>query len=438
MDLLRRAIHGGEPPFTPIPGSFPEDAMTTHDSRVEDTENPDGDHNRSLNRWNSKTLLTTLIRIPFVLLYYIMVLALVILSLLKPLCNISGFYKKNSKLSDPKSQLSNLLETLSTESRISLNPSVQDVDTPTYTFESLYSLEHGSLGPDIIQGGYADLLHACSEQCKFAILYLHDPLLDNSMQYVNELLCSEGFATLIRKYQVLLWFSEVTSSEGLQAANALKVRQFPFLGVLCLKAEKKIEVIGRLEGCLNKYGANALESILTKGNTKLVQIRQQRQNLALQRLIRDQQDFRYNESLRRDQENVRQRNARREAASESERQELLRTQWLLWRKSTLQPEPTRPGGSTCRIAIRTENGIRIVRKFDSNLTIDEIYAYVELLMEGLLDSTETNVTQPLGYEHHYRFLLLTPVPRKELDPSTTIGDEPAIYPSGNIIMESLT
>ncbi|CAR25776.1 hypothetical protein ZYGR_0A03450 [Zygosaccharomyces rouxii] len=440
MDLLRRAMHGGDPPFTPIPGSFPEETTTIHDSRMEgNVEDTSSGHSSRRNRWNRKAILITLVRIPFVLLYYIMVWTIVILSLLKPLCNISGFYKKkNSRLSDPKSQLNNLLETLDHESQRTLNPSVQDVNTPTYTFESLYSLEHGSLAPDIVQGGYADLLNACSEQCKFAIIYLHDSLLDNSMQYVNELLCSEKFATLIKKYQVLLWFSEVTVSEGLQAANALKVRQFPFLGVLCLKAEKKIEVIGRLEGNLDKYGTNALENVLTKGHNKLVQIRQQRQNLALQRLIREQQDSRYSESLRRDQELARQRNAQRQAALEQERQELLRKQWLLWRKSILRPEPTSTGGSACRIAIRTDGGARIVRKFDSNLTIDEIYAYVELSMEGLLDSAEVNNSPPLGYEHHYRFLLLTPVPRKELDPGTTIGDEPAIYPSGNIVMEPLT
>lgn len=440
MDLLRRALHGGEPRFTPIPGSFPEDIMTNHESSTgENTEDTEGAHNPRHNRWDRKSVFSTLMRIPFVTLYYIMVWIVVILSLLKPLCNISGFYKrKNSRLSDPRSQQSTLLETLANESQRTLDPSIQDVDTPTYTFESLYDLEHGSLASDIVQGGYADLLNACSEHCRFAIIYLHDSLLDNSMQYVNEVLCAEKFATLIKKYQALLWFSEVTTSEGLQAANALKVREFPFLAVLSLKAEKKIEVIGRLEGNLDKYDTNALESVLTRGNTTLVQIRQQRQNLALQRLIRQQQDSRYNESLRRDQEIARQRSAQRRAASQQERQAQLRKEWLLWRKSTLRPEPSRSGGSACRVAIRTEDGARIVRKFDSNLPIDEIYAYVELFTENLLDSPQVSNGPPSGYEHHYRFLLLTPVPRKELDPATTIGDEPAIYPSGNIVMEPLS
>lgn len=439
MELLRRVIHGSDPPFTPIPGSFPEDTRTPQESRIDENENTNGSDSSRRNTWTRKSIAGAILRIPFVLLYYVLVWIVVILSLLKPLCNITGFYRrKNSRLSDPRSQLNNLLETLDNESQRTLNTSIQNVETPTYTFESLYSLEHGSLGPDIVQGGYTDVLNACSEQCKLAIIYVHDSLLDNSMQYVNELLCSERFATLIKKYQVLLWFSEVTVSEGLQVANALKVRQFPFLGVLSLKAEKKIEIIGRLEGDLDKYGSNALESILTKGHGRLVQLRQQRQNIALQRLIREQQDSRYSESLRRDQEISRQRNAQRQSEMEQETQERLRRQWLLWRKSVLRPEPSGSGGSACRVAIRMDGDTRIIRKFDASLTIDEIYAYVELSMKGLLDSTEVHNSPPQGYQHQYTFLLITPVPRKQLDPAITIRDEPAIYPSGNIVTESLT
>ncbi|AQZ09221.1 UBX3 (YDL091C) [Zygosaccharomyces parabailii] len=434
MDFVRRIIHGGDPPFTPIPGGFPGSDEQNNEPEVEE---PPAEETSRHHQWSKKTILGTLLRIPFVLLYYIMLWIIVLLSLLRPVCNLSGFYKrKNSRLSDPKTQLNNLLESLENESKRTLNPSMHDVDTPTYTFEALYNLESGSLSSDIVQGGYTDLLNACSEQCKFAIIYLHDSLLDNSMQYVNGMLCSEEFATLIKKYQVLLWFSEVTVSEGLQVANALKIRQFPFLGVLCLKAEKKIEVIGRLEGDIDKYNHNALENILAKGHSKLVQIRQQRQNVALQRLIREQQDSRYNESLRRDQDAARQRDSQREMQLEQEQQQQYRKQWLLWRKSELHPEPS--GGSACRIAIRMDGNSRIIRKFDSNLRIEEIYAYVELSLEGLLNSTESCSSPPRGYQHHYGFVLISPAPRKQLDPTTLIGDEPAIYPSGNIIMETLT
>lgn len=434
MDLLRRIIHGGDPPFTPIPGAFPEGDEQANEREAEVTAEDDTQRHY---QWSKRAVLAAILRIPFVLLYYIMTWTIVLLSLLKPVCNLSGFYKrKNSRLSDPKFQLNNLLETLDNESQRTLNPGAHNVDTPAYTFESLYNLESGNLSSDIIQGGYTDLLNACSEQCKFAIIYLHDSLLDNNMQYVNGLLCTERFATLVKKYQVLLWFSEVTVSEGLQVANALKIRHFPFLGVLCLKAEKKIEVIGRLEGNLDKYNDNTLENILVKGHSKLVQIRQQRQNLALQRLIREQQDSRYSDSLRRDQETARQRDSERQIQLERERQELYRRQWLLWRKSQLHPEPN--DGSACRIAIRMDGQSRIIRKFDSNLDIEEIYAYVELSLNGLLNSTETSSSPPQGYEHRYEFVLITPVPRKELDPATMIGNEPAIYPSGNIVMEPLT
>lgn len=435
MDLIRRLLHGGEPSFTPIPGAYPEGQSEAHSTRNERPEEQGNGEPPAFKR----SLLSAMAQLPFVLLYYIMNLTITMFSLLKPLCAINGFYrKKHRRSSDAKSRLNHLLETLSNESQRTLNLNSESADATTYSFGSLYNMENGSLSEDIVQGSYTELLSACSEQCKLAIIYLHAPLLDNNMEYVNGILCFERFTTLIKKYQVLLWFSDVTTSEGLQVANALKVRQFPFLGILCLKAEKKLEVIGRMEGDINKYGSNALENILSKGYSRLIQIRQQRQNSALQRLIREQQDNRFEESLRVDQQRERDREALRSREIDQADRERIRKQWLLWRKAQLCPEPPN-GPDVCRVALRIEGGGRTVRKFNASLTIEEIYAYAELYMEGILDSTEVfnGNSPPIGYHHEYKFILITPVPRRELSPATLIRDESAIYPSGNILMEML-
>lgn len=434
MDLIRRILHGGEPSFTPVPGEpASEQASAAND---DEQVSQSSDSQRLISR---RRFLGMLLQTPFVLLYYVMNLVIMLISLVSPLYAIGGYYKKRHRRpTDPKSRLSNLLESLNGESQRTLKQVVTEGADTTYSFGSLYNLENGSLSQDILQGSYTELLTACSEQCKFAIIYLHDPLLDNSMEYVNKALCSERFTTLIKKYQVLLWFSDVTTSEGLQVANALKVRQFPFLGVLCLKAEKKIEVIGRMEGDIDRFGPNHLENILSKGHSRLIQIRQQRQNIALQRIIREQQDSRFEESLTADRQRERELEAQRARENAQQELERKRNQWLIWKKTQLRPEPSN-GTDTCRVAIRLEDGGRILRKFDASLTIDEIYAYVELYNEGLLDSTETPTASgpPQGYEHRYNFLLITPVPRKELSPTTTIRDESGVYPSGNIVMETL-
>lgn len=435
MDLIRRILHGGDPPFTPIPGSFAEEPSSGGTGNDEQTS-PSASSERLISK---RKILRLLLQVPFVLLYYVVSLTLLLLTILSPLCAINGYYKKKQRRSlDSKSRLNNLLETLNDESQRTFVVESEEGESTNYSFGSLYSLENGTLSQDILQGSYTELLAACSEQCKFAIIYLHDPLLDDCMEYVNKVLCSEKFTTMVRKYQIILWFSDVTTSEGLQVANALKVRQFPFLGVLCLKAEKKIEVIGRMEGNAIQYGPNYLEDILSKGYSRLIQIRQQRQNVALQRIIREQQDSRFEESLRADQQREREEQSLRIRESQQQERERQRKQWLLWRKKQLHPEPTN-GTDTCRVAIRVEGGDRILRKFNALLLVEEIYAYVELYNEGILDSPETysGNEPPAGCSHEYRFILTTPVPRKELDPAATIKDEPGLYPSGNIVMEAL-
>ncbi|QLQ78043.1 hypothetical protein HG537_0A02900 [Torulaspora globosa] len=434
MDLIRRILHGGEVPFTPIPGSFPEEQLSGDNGNDEQTSQIN-ERERFISR---KRFFSLLLQVPFVFLYHFISLIILILSILSPLCAINGYYrKKQTRFLDPKSRLNNLLESLNNESQRTVV--TESNDGMAYSFGSLYNLENGSLSQDIVQGSYTELLAACSEQCKFAIIYLHDPLLDNCMDYVNNILCSGKFTTMVRKYQIMLWFSDVTSSEGLQVANALKVRQFPFLGVLCLKAEQRIEVIGRMEGDARRYDPDHLENILSKGYSRLIQIRQQRQNIALQRIIREQQDSRFEQSLRADQQRQREQEAQRTREAEEQRRERQTRQWLLWRKSRLHPEPPN-SADTCRVAIRIEgDGTRLIRKFDASLPVEEIYAYVELYTEGLLDSPETFTGNepPSGYNHNFKFVLITPVPRTELDPAATIRDVPGLYPSGNIVMETL-
>lgn len=442
MDLFRRLLHVREPSFTPIPGTppDPEPQYETFTSRNNEEEGTT-DAIRGHRNLSQRALTTVLLQFPLVMLYYIMSLTITVVSLLKPLYAIKDFYKKKSmRKSDPKSRLNNLLEVLNSESERTLNLTSSEEGPIKYSFGSLYDLENGSLCQDIIQGSYTELLTTCSEQCKFAIIYLHDPILDNSTEYVNGLLCTEKFATLVKKYQVLLWFSDVTTSEGLQVANALKVRKFPFLGVLCLKAENKIELFGKMEGDLNKYNTNFLENVLGKGYSRLIQIRQQRQNVALQQLIREQQDSRYDESLRADQMREREREAQRSRENDAQEQERLRMLWLLWRKTQLKPEPPSDSETpVCRVAIRTDTSERIVRRFDASLPIEEIYAFVELQRTYTLNTEEVYsfTGPPVGYQHDYKFILVSPAPRKELAPSTVIREESAIFPSGSIIIETI-
>ena len=448
MDFFSRALYGENlQNFTPIPGLFPEQPqpeantgtrMNPPDNRPS-SEPEENEGERTTSRFSLSYILYRLAQLPLFLLYYILLVLTVLVDLIKPLIDFGRMY--DSTVRHPVNHAVNmqaLLKELTLESNS--NASVETAHMTTYNFGSLYNLETGALGSaNLLCNSYTELLEESMKQCKFGIIYLHDPMLDNPMRYVDNILCTAQFVDMVRKYQVLLWFGNVETSEGMQVANALKVRQFPFLGLLCQKSQNKIEVIARAEGSVRRYSGRKFERLMASHNDALLEMLERRQNIEMERLIREQQNARYMTSLRRDQERDRQRAEARERERLAAEQARLKRQYLLWRRQTLHPEPTNTR-DVSKVAIRLANGSRVVRKFDPNLPVEEIYAFVELVQNDLISSsgdTATTSRPPAGYVHTYQFRLITPVPRHVLDPSSRIGDEPNIYPSGNIVMEEM-
>ncbi|AET40348.1 clathrin-mediated endocytosis regulator UBX3 Ecym_5612 [Eremothecium cymbalariae DBVPG len=422
-EFFQRFLNSQQPTFTPLPGSFPEDEATEPERQ-----------RYSVARVQSK-LMNILLTPPLMIIYIVFGVMLFIANTLKPVKKLAEYYD-NMRIkhsTEHKNQLRTLVETLIQDSARSISPDVVASNSPiTHTFSYLYNLQNGIMLPQIVQGGYTDLLRTCTEQGKFALIYLHNPLLFYSLDYVRQVLSNDDVVGMMRRYQVMLWFGDITTPEGLQVANTLKVRQFPFIGFLTIKNDAKFEIICRIEGRLFDFNVASLELKLQQSYSKLIQLRQQRQNRELHRLMVEQ-DYRFHETLRHDQDRYQVRSGLGENEQQMFDQERIKKEWLLWRKSTLYPEPLQ--GDICRLNIRT-NGGRIVRKFDASLPIEEIYAYVELYMNGMLFSAETyDRPSPPNYNYIYSFKLITPAPRVELDNTKLIRDESAIYPSGTVIVE---
>ncbi|CCK68239.1 clathrin-mediated endocytosis regulator UBX3 KNAG_0A05760 [Huiozyma naganishii CBS 8797] len=378
--------------------------------------------------------MSALLQIPLLILYYSLTGIILLLGLIKPVFNFANMYnRKHKSVHDHATESTRLLEELSSQSV----PSTEGA----FTFGSVYNSESSVIPSNLVQQCYTDLLEQCISQIKFGLIYIHDPLVPNRMEFVEKILCSEPFINAVQTYQIFLWFGDITTPEGLQVANSLKIRHMPFIGVLSMKDNTRMELIGKYEGSLEGYTAQKFDAILAKAYPQLVKLAQKRQNREMERLIREQQDSRFRESLRHDQERDRQRNEAEERAQNEIQERTLKRQWLLWRKANLEPEPTRGlYNDACRVAIRLGDNSRITRSFSATLPIEEIYAFVELKMNNLLDSPEEddNVSEPpTNYRHRYSFRLISPAPRQELDPEARIKDEPAIYPSGTVLFEAL-
>lgn len=421
---------------TSIPGGFPESSaspLNVPSSTSDGNSGNEQSNTLTQTQFTINKIFSIFLQIPLFLLSYFVTTVVVLLSIINRFFRLTNFYDKSQSKSSHSSNLNELLDSLTAQSSTSLSSNT----STTYNFGSIYNPESGIITGNQFQHSYTELIEACTKQCKFGLIYIHDPLLDNPMDYVDKILCTEQLVNLIKKYQIMIWFGDALKSEGLQVANALKVRQFPFIGVLTVKSLNKIELIARAEGSLSNYHPNKFERLLRKNYTGLLQLAQQRQNVEMQRLIREQQNTRFRDSLRRDQERDRERADARQREIRQVNQERLREQWLRWRLYKLHPEATDSSIASI-VAIRFENNERVVRKFDANLSIEEIYAYVELRRNGMLDGDERNnenINPPLNYTHTYDFKLISPVPKEELDPGLLIKDSESIFPSGNIMIE---
>jgi FAS-associated factor 2 len=169
------------------------------------------------------------------------------------------------------------------------------------------------------------------------------------------------------------------------------------------------------------------------------------------RAIREQQNSAYELSLARDREIAR---ARREEAERKAREEELararadekvllaknRTAWRQWRATTIpKVEPT--GKDTARVSIRLRNGERVIRRFNGDANMEEVYAFVECL-EYLNESATNEKTpeKPSGYTHEYGFKLVSPMPRQVYQlQSEKGGSESAVkdclWPTASLVVE---
>lgn len=296
---------------------------------------------------------------------------------------------------------------------------------------------------DFFEGGYTSALYIAKRDARFLLVYLHSDEHDDTNTFVNETLLHDNFIEFLQEHNILIWGGNVRESEAYQVSNVLGVNKYPFLALLSLKTQTTetpegtttsaptLSVITKTQGLISQDKLiDKLSSQIERLEPTLVTIRAERQQEELSRVIREQQDQAYQLSLQRDRQKQEERRQQRLLEKNKE-------QWLKWRAFTLHPEvDASKKGEYSRIAIRLSGGERVLRRFAKNVTIEEIYAFVELSDRGLLNSGE-NVSKPEGFTYPYQFTLISPMPRAELSPSDTlIGEEPVVWPNGNLIVES--
>ncbi|CAZ79690.1 unnamed protein product [Tuber melanosporum] len=324
-------------------------------------------------------------------------------------------------------------------------------------FIRLFEEEYGTeTGLDFFEGGYAQALDLAKKELRFLLVVLQSDEHDDTASFNRETLINPEVVEFIKTQNIILWAGSVQDSEAYQVSAALNCAKFPFAALISRApspgSSQGMSVVSRIVGPTppQTLVSKLTAAIMTHSET-LERARATRAVHEAGRAIREQQNSAYELSLARDREIAR---ARREEAERKAREEELararadekvllaknRTAWRQWRATTIpKVEPT--GKDTARVSIRLRNGERVIRRFNGDANMEEVYAFVECL-EYLNESATNEKTpeKPSGYTHEYGFKLVSPMPRQVYQlQSEKGGSESAVkdclWPTASLVVE---
>ncbi|KAF1835823.1 hypothetical protein BDW02DRAFT_567584 [Decorospora gaudefroyi] len=323
--------------------------------------------------------------------------------------------------------------------------------------------EYGSHNLPFFESGYAQAFDLAKKNLQFLLVVLISPEHDETAGFIRDTLLAPEVVDFIRNpdNNIILWAGNVHDAEAYQVSSALSCTKFPFTGLIVHTPQVSSTAMGiatRIAGPVApaQY-ISKLRAAMQTHTEPLNRVRNQRAEQQATRNIREQQNSAYERSLAADREKARKKKEEAERKAQEEKQALQREQaaeryardlkqWRRWRASTLAAEPVAaPDKDVVRISLRMPNAERVVRRFESDALIEDLYAFVECYdflkpreeQEEEEDVDVSNVEKPEGFVHEYKFLLVSPMPREVYDVQTGGTIKERIGRSGNLIVERL-
>jgi FAS-associated factor 2 len=312
--------------------------------------------------------------------------------------------------------------------------------------------EYGDHRLHFYENGYAQAYDEAKKDLKYLLIILLSPEHDDTNTFVQEVLLSQEFESFVNNPEnnIILWAGNVQDSEAYQVSIGLNCTKFPF-GALIVHTPQDsstaMSTIARVTGLVPAATfISKLRNAMSEHSAPLEQVRTQRREQEAARTLREQQESAYERSLAQDRERMR---LRREAQTQRDQEELAARlkaeaeekeaqnlqQWKRWKLRSIAPEPGPDIKNATRLSIRMPSGDRIVRRFAPEATVEDLYTFVECY--DILEAEKTAEEPPADYDHHYKFNLVSPMPRMVYDIASGGTVAERIGRSGNLIVESI-
>ncbi|KAF1805735.1 hypothetical protein FB192DRAFT_1420832 [Mucor lusitanicus] len=281
------------------------------------------------------------------------------------------------------------------------------------------------------------------------LVLLHSDDHDDTEAFCRDTLTSDRLVHFVRDKNILVWAGNVRETEAHKVSYTLQASTYPFIALIALQGSStpKMTVIERIEGtCHPEELVSQIEIAMDRHGAVVKRLLNERQERERERQLLVDQDAAFNESLKQDREKARlaEEERQRQQALEDEKrlqqeiaalQEQKRQQYIRYLYTHLPQEPT---ANFAKLSFRLADGDRVIRQFDQEATVDDLYQFVEayplIKEEGL--SSEDKVAAPSDYTHAYKFTMHTPYPRMEFPPSQQkLIDIKSLWPSATLVVE---
>lgn len=276
--------------------------------------------------------------------------------------------------------------------------------------------------PEFYSGSFSQALQDARRQAKVLVVYLHSDQSRYSQPFCTQVLANDIVREMLNN-DFCFWGGDIARMEAHRVGQIVQARHYPWFCVLLPASVDDIRVIGSVQGNIEVDATIALlTSCMDEMEMHRSEIIARREQHAEDRVLREDQDKEFQESLeadrKRQEEERLEAERRKEAerlAEEQRKEEAAKVAKVEEEKAAVEDRRKRkaseieqPGpDAQARICIRLPAGQRVERKFVSSATLADIYAWADCL-SYLPEHKDRGLCVP------ERFTLKTSFPAREL------------------------
>ncbi|KAG1676923.1 hypothetical protein FOA52_014799 [Chlamydomonas sp. UWO 241] len=290
-----------------------------------------------------------------------------------------------------------------TVAALSQLPDTLDPTEQARRFVAAFKASYGDRHPRFVEAGIKTAINQAKTEFKFVLAYLHSSEHQDSDTFCSEVLTNPELVTYINEHFVS-WGGDVRHTDAFQLSHRLGVSRLPCVALLNTTPANAVQLVGAVQGVMDADAMLAyLVGCVERHGALLVAQRAELAERDYTRLLLQEQNAEYEQSLAADREREVKRRAEREAAEAKERvreaeegaaraaeqaEETRRAVAVASvesrrasAKASLPEEPpsSATDAPTALVRLRLPDGGNVTRRFLADHTMGAVFVFVDSL-----------------------------------------------------------